>query len=145
MSNKKFPLIIEDHPKNYNGYEFITLIHYNDQKFLNIVDNVTKKHIVTYVLDLCAVNEVCEKQVIDVAYEWYVDPEKNYPISIEFSRLGLSHEMNSILKLFSIDYVTRVIGPLPKYNMTGPVKVRKRKRKPIPANMQFEIKKMNGS
>lgn len=142
MSNKQFPLIIEEHPNNYNGYEFITLVNYIDKRYLCIIDNVTKKHIVSYVLDSCAVNNVCEKEVIDIAYEWYTDESKNYPISIEFSRLGISEDMSSILRLFSIDYVTRVIGPLPKYDMTGPIKVRKRKRKPIPANMEYTVKRI---
>ena len=30
------PLIVEEHPKDYTGYEFITLIKYNDQNYLTI-------------------------------------------------------------------------------------------------------------
>ncbi len=145
MSNKNFPLIVEDHPRGYKGYEFITLIHYNDKKYLNIVDNITKKHIVSYVLDLCPVNGIDENAIIDIAFNWYTTSRELYPISIEFSKLGISEQTRSILKLFSIDFVTRVIGPLPTYNMQGPSNVRKRKRKPIPQNMQFTIKPLSKS
>jgi hypothetical protein len=142
MISKDFPLIVEKHPENYKGYEFITLIHYGDKKYLNIVDNVNKKHISTYVLDLCVVNNVDEQKVIDIAYEWYINENKQYPISIEFSKLGMSEEMNKIMKLFSIEFITRVIGPLPQYEMNDTIKIRKRKRKKIPSNMEFSINKL---
>ena len=143
MANKKIPLIIEEHPDKYDGYKFITLINYNDRNYLSIVDNVTKKHIVSYVLDLCTVNNVDEGRVIDVAIQWYDNFRNSHPISVEFAKLGIGKEMSCLIKMFSFDYVTRVIGPLPKYNMGGPSKIRKRKRKPVPKNMTFSIKKLS--
>ncbi len=133
----KYPLIVEDHPINYNGYEFITLIKYNDTDYLNIIDNVCNKQIITYVLDLCGPSNLDEEFIINIARKWYVENKQNYPISIEFSKLNLAEETSKILRYFSIDYVTRVIGPLPEYNMGGPFKVKKRKRKPIPKNIEY--------
>lgn len=133
----KYPLVIEEHPEDYQGYEFITLIRYNDENFLNIVDNICNKQIVTYVLDYCNQVNVDEKIIIDIAFDWYANNKKNYPISIEFSKLKISDQTAKILRCFPIDYVSRVIGPLPEYNMGGPLKVKKRKRRPIPKNMEF--------
>jgi hypothetical protein len=133
----KFPLIVEPHPEDYKGYEFITLIKYNDETFLNIVDNVCNKQIITYVLDFCKPSNVPEELVIETARNWFYNNRSNYPISIEFSRVGIAKETSKILRSFAIDYVSRVIGPLPDYVMSGPAKVKKRKRKPIPKNMEY--------
>lgn len=134
---KNFPLTIESYPDDYDGYEFITLIRYNDENFLNIVDNVINNSIITYVLDLCPQHNVNEEAIINIAYEWYTTNRNEYPISIEFNKRGMSIEASKILKCFPIDYVSRVIGPLPEYKMKGVYKIRRRKRKVIPAGMHF--------
>ena len=140
--SKKFPLVVEPHPDDYEGYEFITLIRFNDESFLNIVDNVSKKYIYGYVIDLCGPEEFNEEELINVAYEWYYANGDRYPISVEFSKRGLTEKTSSILRLFPLDYVTRVIGPLPQFNMAGPAKVRKRKRKELSRGIEVVHKKI---
>ena len=140
--NQAFPLINEPHPETYNGPPFLTLIRFNDKDYINIVDNVLNNEIVTYVLDLCPKEfgdrpELREQALIEIAYEWYENPVIAYPISIEFSRRGVGPEASKILRRFPVDYVTRVIGPLPRFEMGGPFKVKKRKRKPVPTNIEF--------
>jgi len=131
------PLIVEDHPKDYNGYEFITLIKYNDQNFLTIVDNIINDQIVAYVLDFCQNVNIDETHLINIANHWYENHKDDYPISIEFFKQDVAKDMSKIIRCFSTDYVARVIGPIYKYNMTGPIKVKRRKRKPIPDNIEF--------
>ena len=95
MARKKIknicPLIIEEHPEDYDGYPFITLIQYtNDQEIITIVDNSNDKSISAFVIDLCAQEKVDEKILITIASEWYYSNAKNqYPLSIEFSRRNL--------------------------------------------------------
>jgi len=133
----KFPLIVEPHPTDYNGYEFITLVRYNDENYLNIIDNICNKQIIAYVLDYCGPDNVNEQLIIDVAQNWYCNNKSNYPISVEFSRLKLAEQTTRILRYFPIDYVSRVIGPLPEYNMQGPIKEKRRKRRSIPKNIEY--------
>lgn len=128
-TNSEFPIIIENHPKDYNGYEFITLIKYNDDVNLVIIDNIYKKHIDAYCLDLCKAANVDENLIIKVANYWYHSNRENYPISIEFSKRGFSKVFSNIFKSYSIDYVSRIIGPVYQFYMGNPNKVRKRKRK----------------
>ena len=135
--SKRFPLIVEPHPQNYDGYEFITLVKYNDESFLTIVDNVTKKYIVSYILDFCGPEKIDEQRLIEVAHDWYYQNGDRYPISIEFSKMGISKHVYPLLRSFPVDYVTRVIGPLPNFEMNGPYKVRKRKRKQVPKNIEI--------
>lgn len=140
--SNKYPLIVEPHPENYDGYNFITLIRYNNINYLTVVDNTDKKFINCYVLDLCKTVNLKEELVIDVAQEWYQNSKDAHPVSIEFSKLGMTTIMSKILRSFAIEYVTRVIGPLPHFSMSGTIKVRKRKRKSVPENVRVSQKRV---
>lgn len=131
-SSNTVPLIIEPHPEDYTGYKFITMIRYNDTNTINVVDNIVNKSIYTYVLDLCGPSEVDENVFIEIAREWYYsDNFKKHPLSVEFSRLGWQSESNKILRVFPIDYVTRIIGPVQEFPMSGYTRCRKRKKKSV--------------
>lgn len=124
------PLIVEPHPETYTGYAFITLIRYNDENTINVIDNIINKTVHTYVLDLCGPSEVDESKFIDIALEWYSSGNnKKYPLSVELSRLDMSTTMNQILRVFPLDYITRIIGPVHEYPMTGYSRCRKRKKR----------------
>lgn len=138
---KSVPLIVEDHPDNYNGYPFITLIQYRQQHFLTIVDNSSKKSINVFVLDYCAPEKIDEEFLITVAAHWYQHSSDKYPLSIEFSKRGLVSETSKLLRTFNIDFVSRVIGPLPSFPMGETTTVRRRKRKVLPKNIH--VKKKN--
>lgn len=125
-------LTIEEHPENYNGYEFITLIRYNDRNFLTVVDNIIDNSVIVYVLDYCNQLSIAEEEVIAIANDWYENNRTNYPISIEFSKRMLGYEMSNIIREFNIEFITRVIGPVYVYPMAGNKKIRRRKKKPLP-------------
>ncbi len=135
--HNSIPLIRENHPSDYNGYKFITLIQYNDSNLLSIVDNVQEGHIFAYVLDYCNSSKINENNLIEVANGWFENGCKDYPISIEFSRKNLSNEYSKIYRTFSTEYVTRVIGPLFIYDMNTVYKVKRRKKKNIPPYLEF--------
>lgn len=134
------PLIVEKHPKNYDGYPFITLIEYRDQHLLGIIDNTTDKMIKAYILDLCGPSQVNEEQVINIASMWYSESKDRYPLSFEFSKLGLSDEVKAIYRSFAVGFVTRVIGPLPRFEMGEVKSVKRRRRKPISSNIEVHNK-----
>lgn len=140
--SSKYPLIVEAHPEDYDGYDFITLIRHNDINYLTIVDNVDKKFISCYVLDLCKTLDIDERAVIEVAQSWYETSGDAYPISIEFSKLGMTDQASKILRSYSIEFVSRVIGPLPQFPMKGITKIRKRRRKPLPEGVKIVQKRL---
>lgn len=136
------PLITEPHPDGYTGYPFITLIRYNDENHLNIIDNVVNKQIVGYNLDSCAASNINELFVVEIAEEWfYSERHKKIPLSVEFSRLGYAGYMSSIIRCYPTEFVTRVIGPLPEYKMGGVFKSKKKKKKSIPPELEFNDKR----
>lgn len=134
------PLIIEDHPDDYDGYPFITLIQYDDTHFLTIVDNATDKLIRAYVLDLCGPESVNEELLIETAGEWYSNNRDRFPISFEFSRRNLTAGTEKILKTFQLEFVPRVIGPLPKFDFATQPKIRKRRKKALAASIEIKKK-----
>lgn len=130
------PLIIESHPSEYNGYPFITLIQFKNEHILCVVDNVDKTNINAYVLDLCGACNVDEEEFIEIVAEWYQRSGAAHPLSIEFSKRGMSKITEAIYKTFPIEYVSRVIGPLPTYPMLEITKVKRRRKKQISTSVQ---------
>jgi hypothetical protein len=139
--NQLFPLVAEPHPDHYKGYEFLTLICFNGETFITIIDNVVKGEIIAYVLDFCAREyesqpEASEDYIIKVTHHWFTENRTSYPVSIEFAKSGISLLASKIIRKFPVDFVTRVIGPLPTFAMGAPTKIKKRKKKGPPRGIE---------
>lgn len=137
---KSLPFLIQSHPLDYDGYPFITLVLHKHQHVITIVDNVDLANIKAYVLDLCGPENVDEEMIITVASEWYETSRERYPLSIEFSKRGLSNDTYKIYKTYNNDSITRIVGPLYVYPMDNVIKVRRRKRREIPASIEIHEK-----
>ena len=134
---KSAPLIIEPHPAEYSGFPFVTLIQYRKQPMLAIVDNVDDSVIRAFVLDLCGPEEVDEELLIATVSEWYDTNRSSYPISVEFSPKGLTPHTSRIYRALNIEFVSRVIGPVPKYPMNSVKSIKRRRRKVLPAGVEI--------
>jgi len=134
------PLIVENHPDDYEGYPFITLIMYRDQHLLGIIDNTTDKMIKAYILDFCGPAAVNEQEIIEIANKWYTTAKDRYPLSFEFSKLGMSDMVKGIYRSYAVGFVTRIIGPLPRFEMNEVKSIKRRRRKPISVNMEIHNK-----
>lgn len=132
------PLIVEPHPNDYTGFPFITLIQYRKQPMLTIVDNATDDIIRAFVLDLCGPERVDEELIIRVVAEWYTTNKPSFPISVEFSRLGLAGVTSKIYRTLNVEFVSRVIGPVPRYPMSAIKSIKRRRRKPIPEAVEVQ-------
>ena len=126
------PLIVEPHPDDYTGFPFITLLQFRLQHILTIVDNSDEKQIKAYVLDSCGSEGISEELIIKVAQDWYENRRDQYPLSIEFSSLGLTPISSKVYHTYDTEFVSRVIGPMPTFPMNVNAKVKKRRRKPLP-------------
>jgi hypothetical protein len=134
------PLIIEPHPKDYSGFPFVTLIQYRKQPMLVIVDNADDDIIRAFVLDLCGPERVDEEMVIQAAAEWYSENRANFPISIDFSRRGLTPATTKIYRALNVEFVSRIIGPVPKYPMNTVKSVKRRRRKALAPGVEVAAK-----
>lgn len=135
---KKFPLIVERHPENYQGYDFVSLLIHNKDSFLVIINNCANDMISAYVLDLCVAEKIEEEEIINVAREWYEKDRANFPISVEFSKRNLHEKYGKILRSFNVEFVTRVVGNVPTYNFTKTLRVRRRRKRTISTAIQIK-------
>lgn len=134
------PLIVEEHPQEYDGYPFITLIQYRQEHILAIVDNTYEKEIRAFVLDMCAPSGIDEELIISIANEWYENHRLEYPLSFEFSRRNISGIVSPIYRKFNIDYVSRVIGPVYNFPMETVEKVKRKRKKSLPIGVKITKK-----
>ena len=131
MKKQPAPLIIEQHPKDYTGFPFITLVQYHKTSLLCIVDNTDDNVIRAYVLDTCGPAGVDEEMVVEAAQDWFDNYSNAYPISIHFSKIGISQITSKIYRTINIEFVSRAIGPVPKYPLLTNKSIKRRRRKPL--------------
>ena len=134
--DKIVPIVREDHDAAYTGKPFFTLILYQDTPYIAIVDNYHNKHINCFVLDFCEAYYIDINVILNVAESWWGN-KTDQPFSIYLSVNGLSSIVQPIFRTFHEDHVTRVIGPLPMFEMTKVISVKRRKYrelKDIPIN-----------
>ena len=130
------PLVIEPHPQNYGGLPFLTLIQYRKQPMLAVVDNIDLYSIRVYVLDMCGPEEIDEELIIDVAASWFNNSRTKYPVSIEFSRRGLTPISSKIYRVLNVEFVSRIIGPVPKFTMDTIKSVKRRRRRVVSPSIE---------
>ncbi|MGZ8924305.1 MAG: hypothetical protein ACXW2E_00345 [Nitrososphaeraceae archaeon] len=137
------PLIVETHPKDYNGFPFITLVQYRRAPVLVIVDNADDEQLQAFVLDLCRPEDIDEEMIFQIAINWHEHDKANYPISIAFAREGLTAYTSKIYRTLNMEFISRIIGPVPKYPMKTVKSIKRRRRKNIPSNIQIQEVKLN--
>lgn len=107
---------------------------------LTLVDNVDDENMKAFVLDLCGPEHVDEESVIRAAADWYSSSRASHPISVEFSKLGLASHTSKIYRTLSVEFISRVIGPIHRFPMNTVKSVRRRRRKPIsPLSMPVSL------
>lgn len=112
-TENRFPLVDET-TTIYSDYPFISMIKFSDFEVLGIINNYTKYNVSAYVLDFCDAEDVEVSQILKIGQNWY-NSDQTSPISLEFSKypgIGASN----IFKTYNINFVSRIVGPAPKYN-----------------------------
>lgn len=124
------PLIQEAHPAEYTGFPFLTLLEFKGNPFITVIDNYSNHTIRAYVLDYCDAENLDKIAFINIVDEWWQrELYKTQPISFFLSNHGLVNSTHRILKTFCVEYVTRAIGPVPKFDMDTVFSTKRRKRK----------------
>lgn len=131
------PLLVEDHPKQYTGFPFLTFIQFRTEHVLAVVDNVHDNQIQCYVLDYCGPEGIDEVKFMEVVDNWYHNERDRYPLSIALSRLNLETSFNKIHRTYHLEFITRIVGPLYTYPIDEVKITRRRKRKAIPSSIKL--------
>ena len=123
-------IIIQDHPDNYQGYPFVSLIVLAKKNQLVVIDNANSQGIRSYVIDLCVPNKIDEAQFIELTQDWY-DNHRQVPLSVYISRKGFAANMFPIFREYSIHDIQMIIGPVFTFNMEQTISTKHKRRKPV--------------
>jgi hypothetical protein len=127
----KIPLISEDYPEDYTSYRFISLVQFNKENLLTVIENIDEQYLHCYVIDLCGPEEIDEKTFLEIANDWHENQDIKYPLSVHFTKMGVSAIFSRLLRKYPVEFVSRVIGPIPKFAMTGVSAVKRKKKRVV--------------
>lgn len=139
---KKIPKLVVEHAENQGNYYYLSVIMYRNENYLVIVDNITDDNIGAYVLDFAQQEGLDLRNLISLITTWFYKASFHYPLSFEFSRLGIANSMNKIYKNFELSHVTRLIGNDFKFNLFTAPKIRRRRVNMIPAGVEIKIRQV---
>ncbi len=106
------PLMIEQHPVNYTGDPFFTLVRFNNVDYLTIVDSLTSTGITFYDVELLDLEGI--DTTVEDGKRWH-DTDCNIPFSVFLSKNDLNKKYEFALKTIPLDIIQRIIGPVPRF------------------------------
>ena len=140
MSKRKIPSLIIEHVSDRGNLPLLSLLEHRREKYLVIVDNIDDENITAYVLDYAQQEGVDLRAFVQLAEEWLQKSNGEYPFSFELSRLGLTEGTRSIYKTFDLAYVTRLVGRAFSFDLTTPIRVRRRRATKVPSGVEVRPK-----
>ena len=141
MAKKRIPNLIVEKASDSGNYFYLSVLEYRKENYLVIVDNVTEDGVGAYVLDFANQEGIDLRSLISVVTTWFYRASFKYPLSFEFSRLGMAPHTNRIYKNFELAHVTRLIGNDFKYDLEAAPKIKRRRVNMIPAGVEIHLRK----
>lgn len=141
MTKKRIPNLIVEKAEDTGNFFYLSVIEYRKQNYLAIVDNISSESVGAYVLDFAQQEGIDLKQLFSIITFWFYRGSYRYPLSIEFSRLGITSHTNRIYKNFELAHVTRLIGKDFRFDFEAEPKVKRRRATFIPAGVEVKLKK----
>lgn len=145
MAKKKIPNLVVERAEDQGNYFFLSVLEFRKENYLVIVDNITEDGIGAYVLDFAQQEGIDLRQLISIVTTWFYRGSFKYPLSFEFSRLGMAMHTNRIYKNFELAHVTRLIGNDFKYELEAAPKIKRRRVSMIPAGVEVKLRKGTSS
>jgi hypothetical protein len=141
MSKKKIPSLIVEYASDHGNSFYLTVVEYRRENYLVVVDNITEDEVGAYVLDFAQQEGIDLRQLMTTITTWFYRGSHTYPLSFEFSRLGVASVTKRIYKSFELAHVTRLIGRDFRYDLLSQPKVRRRRANKIPAGVEIKLKR----
>lgn len=140
MSKRKIPTLIVESVSDRGNLHMLSMLEHRRDRYLVIVDNMDNEAITAYVLDYAQQEGIDLRAFIEVAETWLNVSNGSYPLSFELSRMGLTAGTRRIYKTFDLAYVTRFVGRAFSFDLTTPVKVRRRRASRIQSHVEIRPK-----
>lgn len=132
MAKKRIPELQVELTSDTANFYYLSVLQYRKEHHLVIVDNINADSVSAYVLDKATQEGLDVKQIMTVATRWFYEASHKYPLSLEFSKQGMSHATNRILKNFELTHVTRIVGQDFQYDLNAAPKIRRRRVNHVP-------------
>lgn len=145
MVKKRIPNLVVERAEDNGNFFYLSVLAYRNENYLVIVDNITEEGVGAYVLDFAQQEGIDVKQLLSIVTVWFYRGSYKYPLSFEFSRLGMAMHTNRIYKNFELAHVTRLIGNDFKYDLEAAPKIRRRRVSMIPAGVEIKLRKGTAS
>ena len=124
------PLIFER--DDSSNFALLSLIEYKRENYVGIIDNITDTEVSAFILNLAKPEIINQDDLLRFAVRWLYTNSTNYPLSIEFAKLGLSQRIEHIYRTFDINFVSRIVGsPFTFDSFNATAKTKRRKVTPI--------------
>lgn len=140
MSKRKIPSLIIEHVSDRGNLHMLSMLEHRRDRYLVIVDNIDEDNITAYVLDYAQQESIDLSLFIKIAEEWLEKSNGEYPLSFELSRRGLTEATRRIYKTFDLAYVTRLVGRAFSFDLTTPIRIRRRRATKIPTGVEIRPK-----
>lgn len=140
MSKRKIPSLIIEHVSDRGNLNMLSMLEHRRDRYLVIVDNIDEDNITAYVLDYAQQESIDLSLFIKIAEEWLEKSNGEYPLSFELSRRGLTEATRRIYKTFDLAYVTRLVGRAFSFDLTTPIRIRRRRATKIPTGVEIRPK-----
>jgi hypothetical protein len=138
------PLVVEKHPKEYDGVPWATLIQYSGKPYLVVVAVLESDYLWAYSIEGMTENE-CEV-FYEVMESYWAASLYGEPLHHRVSpdrwivERKVGNLFGHLLTAYSVDNISRVIGPV-RYAEEDPPKSQVRRRKRIDVSKLEVIKK----
>lgn len=142
VPKKRIPSLIVERAEDQGNFFYLAVLEYRRENYLVVVDNIDDEEVGAYVLDFAQQEGISLKQLMSVITLWFYRGSFRYPLSFEFSRLGLAPATNRIYKTFELNHVTRLIGKDFSFALNAQPKVRRRRANRIPAGVEIRLKRL---
>lgn len=141
MAKRKIPSLIVERAEDSGNFFYLAVLEYRRENYLVIVDNITDEEVGAYVLDYAQQEGMDLKDLMSIITQWFYRASYRYPLSFEFSRIGVAQRTNKIYKTFELAHVTRLIGKDYRFDLTSPPKIKRRRVNNVPAGIEIKLKR----
>lgn len=139
MNKKSVPNLIVEYLTDTTNNFYLSVLEYRGEKMLVVIDNITQESVGAYVLDLARQEGLDTQQLLRVVTDWFYRSSGKYPLSFEFSRLGLSGLTNKIYRQFDTNCVTRLVGNDFTYRLNSAPRIKRRRVTKLPAGIEVRL------
>ena len=136
--SKRLELMEISDPMNY---QYMTYLEFGkDESCLCVIDNIDNGEIKLFILDKLTQSAICPARFVSMANHWYYHSSEKYPLSIEFSKNGMSQVVTPIYATIPLSSVRKITGRVFSYPLSAEPKIRRRRVKAIPSNVEISLK-----